>query len=68
MCVCVCGHRPGNLLCEVIDLLKTNDHVVIISMDLSKGPSINDVTHLGGEGGRKFVTMCDMGEGGVSEV
>ena len=26
----------------------------------TEGPSINDVTHLGG---RKFVTICDMGRG-----
>ena len=30
----------------------------------SKGPSINDVTHLGGEGGHTFVTLRDEGEGG----
>ena len=35
-----------------------------INCDLTKVSSINDVTHLG-VGGRKFVTMCDMGVGGV---
>ena len=29
------------------------------------GPSINDVTHLGGEGGQTFVMMCDEGGEGV---
>ena len=28
----------------------------------TKGPSINDVTHLGGQ---TFVTMCDEGGGGL---